>query len=305
MGDTRRLGVTLAAATALISGVSVFVNGLAVQAWAGAADPTTYTTVKNAIAAALLVGVGLVGARRGWSDGWRRPTSRRQWWGLGAVAVVGGSVPFVLFFEGLARSESLQAALLHKSLVIWVAILAVGLLGERLGPWHWLAIGAVVIGQVLYAGGVTDVAFGAGELMILAATLLWSVEVVLAKRLLGDLPSSSVGIARMAGGTVVLVGWGLVRGAFDGLPIGPIELGWVLLTGLLLAAYVGTWFAALARAQAVDVTAVLVGATVVTAFVGAIVDGTPVGSPLGLALIAGGAIVAGWQAARSRAERVT
>ncbi|MEX1279850.1 MAG: DMT family transporter, partial [Acidimicrobiia bacterium] len=160
MGDTRRLGVTLAAATALISGVSVFVNGLAVQAWAGAADPTTYTTVKNAIAAALLVGVGLVGARRGWSDGWRRPTSRRQWWGLGAVAVVGGSVPFVLFFEGLARSESLQAALLHKSLVIWVAILAVGLLGERLGPWHWLAIGAVVIGQVLYAGGVTDVAFG-------------------------------------------------------------------------------------------------------------------------------------------------
>ncbi len=40
---------------------------------------------------------------------------------------------------------------------------------------------------------------------------------------------------------------------------------WILLTGLLLTAYVATWYAALARAQAVDVTAVLVFGAVVTA----------------------------------------
>ena len=50
------------------------------------------------------------------------------------------------------------------------------------------------------------------------------------------------------------------------------QLGWVLATGVLLACYVGTWFAALARAQAVDVTAVLVLAAPITAGLSAAVE---------------------------------
>ena len=53
--------------------------------------------------------------------------------GCSRVAVVGGSVPFVLFFEGLARAEATQAAFIQKTLVVWVALLAVPLLHERLG----------------------------------------------------------------------------------------------------------------------------------------------------------------------------
>ena len=34
----------------------------------------------------------------------------------------------------------------------------------------------------------------------------------------------------------------------------PHQLGWVLLTGLLLSGYVATWMTALARARALDVT---------------------------------------------------
>ena len=53
--------------------------------------------------------------------------------------------------------------------------------------------------------------------------------------------------------------------AADLLALTAAQWGWALLTGLLLTAYVATWYAALARAQAVDVTAVLVFGAVVTA----------------------------------------
>nr|WP_237727862.1 EamA family transporter [Cellulomonas sp. APG4] len=102
--------------------------------------------------------------------------------------------------------------------------------------------------------------------MILAATLLWSVEVVVAKRLLASVSSWTVALVRMGVGSAVLVGWLAVQGQAGALlAMTGEQLRWVLLTGVVLAAYVGTWFAALARAQAVDVTAVLVLAALVTA----------------------------------------
>jgi hypothetical protein len=55
-------------------------------------------------------------------------------------------------------------------------------------------------------------------------------------------------------------------------------------TGLLLAGYVATWYAALALAPAVDVTAVLVGGAVITAV---LAGATSVMLP-GLLLVAGG-----------------
>jgi apolipoprotein N-acyltransferase len=80
------------------------------------------------------------------------------------------------------------------------------------------------------------------------------------------------------------------------------QVRWVLLTGLLLAAYVATWLAALARAQAVDVTAVLVLAVPVTAVLQAVADGATPGAQDGwqLLLVAGGALVC-WLGMRPRA----
>ena len=104
--------------------------------------------------------------------------------------------------------------------------------------------------------------------MILAATLLWSIEVILAKHLLGKLDTRMLAAARMGLGTVVLVGWLAVSGrGGDLLALGSEQWMWAIATGLLLTAYVATWYAALARAQAVDVTAVLVFGAVVTALI--------------------------------------
>ena len=296
----RQTGVMLAVATALISGFAVFINGYGVRAWVagGVASPTTYTTFKNLIAASALLGVGLIARRRHSSNGLTRPASAKQWIGLGAVAVIGGSVAFALFFEGLARASTVQAAFLHKTLLIWVGILAVGFLHEKVKPIHIAAVGLLVWGQFVLVGGSNGFAFGLGEAMIFGATLLWSVEIIIAKRLLSSLSSTTVAVARMAGGAVLLVMWGWIGGGFGAMgAIGLTQIGWVLVTGVVLAGYVGTWYAALARAPALDVTAVLVGGAVITAVLRYVVSGTPLPSMQGLVLVGAGfvlAVVAGF-----------
>lgn len=283
---THRTGLILAAVTAVVSGFAVFANSYGVRAWSEAADPTTYTTVKNAIAALILVAIG-VGMRRaelGDAPVW--VAGRRQRLLLGLIAVVGGSIPFVLFFEGLAMASSGQAAFIHKTLVVWVAVMAPMALGERVGWPHAIAIVALVAGQLILVGGVGDVMWSGGETLILAATLLWSVEVVVAKRVLRNVPSMTVGLARMAGGAVVLVAWTAVRGSLDAMwAVGPAEWAWVLLTGGVLAMYVASWYAALARAPAVDVTAILVGGAVITALLRTGVGAAPLADPFGLLLV--------------------
>jgi drug/metabolite transporter (DMT)-like permease len=290
---TRRTGVVLAIMTAVISGFAVFINGYGVQAWSGTATPATYTTFKNLIAACALILVGVVATRSGGPERVTRPATARQWLGLSLVAILGGALAFALFFEGLARVSSTQAAFIHKTLVIWVGILAIGLLRERLKMMHIAAIALLVVGQFLLVGGVGDVTFGAGELMILAATLLWSVEIIIAKRLLESMSSLTVGIARMVGGAAILIPYGLLSGAFAAMgAVSLTQIGWVLVTGSVLSAYVGTWYAALQRAPALDVTSILVGGAVITALLRSVVAGTAIASPFGLMLVATGAAVA-------------
>lgn len=290
-----RQGVLAAFAAAAISGVAVFVNGYGVRA---VPDATVYTTAKNLVAAAVLGLIALVAAARAHA---RPPVVRpahrpASWTGLALLGVIGGSVPFVLFFEGLARASSTHAAFLQKTLVVWVALLAVPLLGERLRTVHVLALALLVGGLVVLDGGLTGFAFGDGETLVLAATLLWAVEVVLAKRLLSGFAAHTVAIARMGLGVVVLLAWVTLSGRWAALA-GLTGAGWrwALLTGLILAAYVAVWFTALAKAPAVDVTAILVAGAVITGVLNAAVKGAalPAVNLAALAALLGGAVIVG------------
>lgn len=128
--------------------------------------------------------------------------------------------------------------------------------------------------------------------MILLATLLWSVEVVVAKRVMSQTSSSTVALARMGGGSLVLLSWALIRGGgVDWSGFTTSHLVWILIAGAFLSGYVLTWFAALSRAPAVDVTAVLVGGALITAILQGVIRGAGVPDPLGLALIAAGVVV--------------
>ncbi len=293
----RSAGIALAFATACISGVSIWVNAHAVTHFTNA---TVYTTAKDAVAGALLLVFALT-----WRETHTAPltaplSSRKRIAGLAAVAVVGGSVPFVLFFEGLARAEATQASFIQKTLVIWVALLAVPLLRERVRLPHIVAIALLVAGQAWLVPAVGRVAFGTGEAMILGATLLWSVEVIVVKKLLAGMSSRALAAARMGLGTALLFGWLAAIGKFTA--IGSFDLAqwrWIVLTGLLLTGYVGTWYAALARVQAVDVTAVLVFGAAITAALSGAFDGASL-NPVGIGLVVAGTALAAGLALRRR-----
>ena len=298
-------GRMLALGAACVSGLAIFLNGYAVKHVH--ASPTAYTTAKNLVAAVVLLAFSAARpAPRPAS-----PAPRRSTAALVVVGIVGGSVPFILFFNGLAQASSTHAAFLQKTLVVWVAFLAVPLLRERLNVAHVGAIAALLAGQATLGGGVGGIRPDGASMMILGATLLWAVETVLVKRLTWGWSSRSLASARMGVGSVVLVGWLTVTGrAGQLLRLDHSGWSWVILTGLVLAAYVSVWFAALAAAPAVDVTAVLVFGAAVTALLSSGFAGASLAAhPAGLMLVMGGtalALVAGrfssWHAAVTESQ---
>jgi drug/metabolite transporter (DMT)-like permease len=311
-------GVLVAGVTALISGLSVFVNSYGVHA---VKSPAVYTTAKNLVATVILAGftLGAWQTRHRWPTtaaarfvvverdaspgGGRREPPRwgvLQWLALAYVGIVGGGLAFVLFFDGLADTTATPAAFWRDTLVIWVAVLAVPFLHERLTWWNGAAIALLVVGAVAVAGGTGHLAASRGEVLVLSASLLWAVEVVVAKVLLRHVAPAAVSLIRMGVGAVALFAYLAASGSLHTLlSLDVAQVGWALLTGLLLSAYVATWMTALARARALDVTSILVGSALVTALLQA-AAGTAYLAPqaLGLALIAIGTGTVVWTSLR-------
>jgi drug/metabolite transporter (DMT)-like permease len=284
----RAVGLLLAAGTAAISGIAVFLNSSAVKA---VPDPAVFTTLKNLVAVAILVGLTAITVRP--AEIRAIGTADRRT--LTVIGVLGGGVAFLLFFTGLAMASAPSAAFIHKTMVIWVALMAGPFLGERLGLAPILALGVLIAGQALILPPL-GISWGAGETFIALATLIWAVEVVLAKRVLGRVRSPIVGVARLGIGLIVLVGYLVLTGRTSGIvALDATGWMWVVVTGVLLAGYVGTWMAALRRAPASEVTSVLVLGAVLTAALAAATRGTipePVASAgYALVLMAVGALV--------------
>lgn len=319
VGRVALSGVVVAGVTALVSGISVFVNSYGVHA---VRQPALYTTAKNLVAALLLAAaaVGVLGRRRGGAVGRFLhagtgappraclPESRARralWWaGLAYVGIVGGGLAFVLFFDGLADTTAAPAAFWHDTLVVWVALLGAPFLRERPTWWNFAAVAVLVGGEVAITGGIGHLAGDRGELLVLAATVLWAVEVVVAKVVLRSLSPGVVALARMGVGALTLVAYLIATGTLGGLvSLDAGQVGWVLLTGTLLACYVGTWMTALARARAVDVTSILVAGALITSLLQVAAGTTSFGAQVpGLVLVAlgtGAAVAAALRRATS------
>ena len=288
-------GLALALMTALISGLSIFLNGRFVKLFD---DPTLLAAVRNGLVGLVLLGIAIAsGGLRGLlSMSWRGRA------GLVAVGVIGGGISFALFFNGLAASSSPAAAIIHKTLFVWVAALAIPLLGERIGPLQVASLLLLLAGTIVLAPA-GSIGAGVGEAMVVAATLLWSLEVIVAKRLLrGGTPVSLVAAARMTIGAVSLFAIaGATGDASAVLGFGAEQWLAIAITTALLTGYVLTWFSALQRAPATSVTSILVvGAVVTTILQSWSTNGLPAPTAVAgnLILVLGGlvAVAAAWLA---------
>jgi len=252
-----RYATVLALTTAFISGFANFTNKIAVT---GIKNPIFFTTLKNSIVAIFLI--GLLVLIKKWPE--VKALTKNQWIKLFLIGSVGGSLPFALFFTGLSKTAAINAALIHKTLFLWVAFLAIPFLKEKIGRWQWAAIIAIFSANLL-VGGFSEFKYNSGELMVLFATLLWAVENIIAKKTLKDLSSSVVASARMTIGSIILIAFLYFKNGTIVIPnLNSTQWGWIFLTGALLFGYVITWYEALKFAPATYVATLLVPATLVT-----------------------------------------
>ena len=256
-------GIKLAFLAAIISGFAVFFNKFAMSFWT---NSSVFTTAKNLIVVFFLISLMLLLKKRAEL----KNLSRKQWLQLVLIGLIGGSIPFLLFFKGLSLTSSINAAFFHKTLFVWVALMAVIFLKEKISSLQFLALGVLFAGIYLF-GSPREFNFGYGELLILAATLLWAVENIIAKLTLKKLSPLIVGWGRMFFGSIFLFGFLLSTGTANKLLISDINsLGWLALSGLILLGYVTTWYSALKYAPATVVASVLVLAAPITAILNSV-----------------------------------
>lgn len=250
-------GVRLALLTAVISGFSVYINKFGISLWA---NSDSYTTAKNIIAAVFLTAVLVLWRKAGELKG----LSRRTWFTLFTIGLVGGSIPFLLFFKALTLIPASEAAFVHKSLFLWIALFSYPFLRERIGATQIAALG-VLFGGIFLLGAPKQWIFGTGFLLALGATLLWAIENIIAKRVLETVPTLIVGWARMFFGSLILIGWVAASGEISSLvPISLAQTFWVFAVGAVLFGYVSAWYAALKYTPATVASSILTLAAPIT-----------------------------------------
>jgi drug/metabolite transporter (DMT)-like permease len=244
--------------TALISGVSVFVNSFAVQG----TNSDAFITVRNLLVAGMLVPLAFFVRPAN-----RTPLLRKDWVRLAAIGLVGGAIPFVLFFRGLSMAGAAgadTASFLYRTLFLMAAVLGIVVLREKVSARLALGGVALLAGNALLLS-LTSPIWTDGTALVLAATLLWAVEYTMSKHALRDLPSRTVALGRMGFGGVFLFAYLAASGqlgavaAFSGA-----HVQWILISGVLLLAFVSTWYAGLKHVDLSTATAVLVLAFPVT-----------------------------------------
>ncbi len=264
MDKNLKTATVLALTTAVISGLSNFLNKFALTS---IKDPVFFTFVKNSIVAVLLITI-LIGFKKIKEI---KSLNKKQLIRLVAIGLIGGSIPFALFFTGLQQTAALNASLIHKTLFVWVLIFAIPILKEKMHGWQWLGIAAIFSAN-LVIGGFQGFKYNSGELMILIATIFWGIENIIAKIALKDISFWLVSAGRMAFGSLFL----LAILAYQGKSVLTIQSQnwqnwlWILTTSLLLLGYVTTWFASLKRAPATYVSTLLVPATLITNLLSAV-----------------------------------
>ena len=273
-------GILLVFLTVLISGVSNFVNFYAVQGTSSDA----FIAVRNVVVAAMLVPFALFAVR-----GLPKGLSRRDWAKLGAIGLIGGAIPFLLFFHGLQIAGAAGAATAtfgYRTLFLMATVFGVVFLGERLSARLALAAGLLLAGNALLLS-LTAPIWTDGTAYVLAATALWAGEYTLSKHTLRHVPSGTVALARMGFGGAFLLGYVALSGQLGSVAaLSGGQWGWVLLSAILLVGFVTTWYAGLKTVDLSVATALLALAFPLTWALGFLASRSTFGLPEAAGVVA-------------------
>jgi len=226
-----------------------------------------------------------------------RPRFSRPHWPLHIGRTVFGWGGVSLMFAALAFIPISDATAISFLNPVFGMMLAIPLLGERVGPWRWLAAAIALIGTLILLRP-TPGSFQPAALLALAAALFMGLELILLKRLSGRegplqilFLNNSLGLALAS--LAVLFVW---------LPPTPAQWAALAGLGLLMALAQACYVNAMARADASFVTPFSFLTLVFAAFFDAVVfRAVPdLISVTGSAIIISGAALLAWREASLR-----
>ena len=277
-------GLFLVFLTAIISGFSIFINQFGVSV----INPYIFTGLKNITVAILISSLLLLMKDRRRLKG----LSKKCWTLLFLIGLMGGSIPFLLFFKGLSLTTSAQGAFIHKTMFIYVMVLAGLFLKEKIGKKLLFGSLLLLLGNAFLLKFIPH-SLGRGDLLILLATLFWALENVISKYTLKKLPSRIVIWGRMFFGSIFILIFLTITGQIH--LVGTLninQISWVLVTGIILLSYVVTWYTGLKYISVSVATSILLLGASITSLLSFIQTG--VVDPreiLGVVLVIGGMVI--------------
>ena len=242
-------GLLLVLCTALISGVSIFINELGVKG----INSSVFTGMKNFVVTVFLISLILI------LKEWKvlLKLSRKDWLTLFIIGLVGGSIPFLLFFKGLQMTTGAEGAFIHKTLFVFVAIFALIFLKEKLHKGFIIGAFLLLVGNMLLLK-ISVPVFEKGDLLILLATLLWAVENTISKYALRTLSPRIVAFGRMFFGSLLIMLFLALTGQIHIIATLTFsQVSWILITSAFLFVYVITWYTGIKYARVSQATCVL------------------------------------------------
>jgi len=258
-------GLFLVFGTAVISGFSVFINKFSV----GEFNPYLFTFLKNLLVAIFLLSL-LLGLKEFKN---LKKLTKKDWSVLAIIGLLGGSTPFLLFFKGLSLTTAANGAFIHKTMFIYVAILAGIFLKEKI-PNRLLVAGSFLLMGNLYFLRFLPVGVKRGDLLILVATILWAVENTISKYALRSLSPTIVAFGRMGIGSAFILLFLIFTGNIQAISrLTPLHFQWVLISGVLLFGYVTTWYTGLKSISVSTATVILLLGSPITSLLTFIFQG--------------------------------
>lgn len=258
-------GYFLVFSTAVISGFAIFINKFGIKV----INPYIFTWLKNLTVALLLTGLLL--ALKDW-EALKRLT-KKQWFSLVTIGLLGGSIPFLLFFKGLSLTNPAQASFVHKTMFIYVAVLAFFFLKEKIDKKFLFGGLILVLGSLFLLKKLTF-SINQGDLFVFLATLFWAIENTISKYTLRDLQGRTVAWGRMFFGSLFIFIFLLATYQLSSITTLTLkQIGWVIITSLILFSYVITWYSGLKYIPVSQATVILLLGSPITTFLSLISGG--------------------------------
>jgi len=248
-------GILYSLLTAFISGTSIYINSV----FALKSDPLIFAWLRNfmvflVLSSVLLLNISVL-----------KNLSKKQWLGLLFIGLIGGGLPFALFFTGISKIGAVNANLINKTLFLWASIMAIPVLKEKINRLELIGFGLIFY-PLLGLFQTFNAKPQLGLFLVLGSTLLWSFEYVLARYVMKNYHIRPMVLAwgRITFGLPVLSA--IVFMVNPGF-VNTVSIDYlipVLVSSLFLIAFMFSWFQALSVSRVSLVSSVLSVSPLVT-----------------------------------------